>query len=103
MIDLTSIVKDNLPDNVSLTREPYRAKLSDDLLYTHGYRGYVFHIKTNIDNGDYFEDMLFVSDSINESFHNAISLFNKSIKELSDRCYWVDEHDIIIDKVGLMV
>jgi hypothetical protein len=101
MIDLISIVKNNLPSNVTITREPYKARLSDDLLYIHDSIGCVFHVKTTLDNGDYFEDMLFVSDSINKAFHNAISLFRKPIEELCKRCYWVGENDIV--KEGLKI
>lgn len=46
MIDLVKVVKENLPSNVSLTREPYKVTLADNLPYFHGYMGYVFHTKT---------------------------------------------------------
>lgn len=95
MTDLISIVKENLPYNVSLIREPYKVRLSEYLLYVHGDIGYVFHIKTVFDDVSYHEEMLFVSYTKNNAFHSAISLFGKSIEELSKRCYWVDEKDIV--------
>lgn len=101
MTDLISIVKENLPSNVTITREPYRAKLSDDLLYVHGYIGHVFHFNIKHENGNCVEDMLFISDSANNAFHCAISLFGKSIEELSKRCYWVDENGIIMEALKI--
>lgn len=95
MIDLVKVVKENLPYNASLTRESYKAKLDKSYFLIHGYTGYVFHTRTVFSDGSYHEEMLFVSDSKNGIFHNAISLFEASIDELSDRCYWVDENDII--------
>lgn len=101
MTDLISIVKENLPYNVSLTREPYKVRLSEYLLYVHGDIGYVFHIKTVFDDGSSHDEMLFVSCSKNNAFHSAISLFGKLIEELRERCYWVDENDIV--KEGLKI
>lgn len=95
MIDLIKLVKENLPYNVSLTKEPYKVTLADNVPYVHGYIGYVFHTRTVFSDGSYHEEMLFVSDSKNGIFYDAISLFEESIDELSDRCYWVDENDII--------
>lgn len=95
MNDLVRIVKENLPYNVSLTREPYKVRLSDDLLYVHNSIGYVFHFNIIYDNGNCIEEMLFVSDSANNAFHSAMSLFNVRVEELSERCYWVGENDII--------
>lgn len=94
MIDLVKVVKENLPYNVSLTKEPYKVELSKNLLYIHGYKGYVFHIKHTFSDGDSHEEMLFVSFCKNNVFHNAVSLFDARVKELSERCYWVDENDI---------
>ena len=94
MIDLVKVVKENLPYNVSLTREPYKVTLSDNVPYVHGYIGYVFHTRTVFSDGSYHEEMLFVSNIPHVNFHNAISLFEASIAELSGRCYWIDELDI---------
>lgn len=98
MIDLVKLVKENLPSNVSLTEEPYKAKLSKNLIYIHGYNGYVFHIKHTFSDGDSHEEMLFVSFCKNKAFHNVISLFDARVEELSDRCYWINEEGI--EKVG---
>ena len=94
MIDLVKLVKENLPYNVSLTKEPYKATLANNLPYIHGYIGYVFHLKITYMDDSYGEEILFVSNIPHFNFHNAISLFNTSIKELSGRCYWIDENDI---------
>ena len=88
MIDLVKIVKENLPSNVSLTQEPYKARLNKSFLYFHGYIGHVFHTKTIFSDGSYHEEMLFVSEVTHGAFHNAISLFENSVEELSERCYW---------------
>lgn len=98
MIDLVKVVKENLPSNVSLTREPYNVTLADNLPYIHGYMGYVFHTKTVFSGGGVHEEMLFVSNIPHANFHNAISIFNTSIKEISDRCYWIDGNDIKKEK-----
>ena len=94
MIDLVKLVKENLPNNVSLTREPYKAVLNKRYLLIHGYIGYVFHIRTVLSDDSFHEEMLFVSESKNRILHNAISLVEASIDELVDRCYWVGENDI---------
>lgn len=91
---LVKVVKENLPSNVSLTREPYNVTLADNLPYIHGYMGYVFHTKTVFSDGRVHEEMLFVSNIPHANFHNAISIFNKSIKELSDRCYWIERRSL---------
>lgn len=95
MVDLVKVVKENLPYSVSLTREPYKVELSKNLLYIHGYKGYVFHIKHSFSDGDSHEEMLFVSFCKNSIFHNAVSLFDANVKELSERCYWIDENCIV--------
>lgn len=46
MIDLVKVIKENLPYNVSLTQEPYKAKLNNSYFLIHGYTGYVFHTRT---------------------------------------------------------
>lgn len=94
MIDLVKVVKENLPYNVSLTEEPYKAKLDRSYFLLHGYTGYVFHTRTVFSDGSFHEEMLFVSENKNGILHNAISLFKASIDELFDRCYWIDENDI---------
>lgn len=101
MIDLVKVVKENLPYNVSLTKEPYKAKLNKSYFLIHGYTGYVFHTRTVFSDGSYHEGMLFVSENKNGIFHNAISLFEASIDGLCDRCYWIDENDI--EKVGFKI
>ena len=101
MIDLVKVVKENLPYNVSLTKEPYKAKLNKSYFLIHGYTGYVFHTRTVFSDGSYHEEMLFVSENKNGIFHNATSLFEASIDELFDRCYWVYEKDI--EKVGFKI
>lgn len=101
MIDLVKLVKENLPSNVSLTEEPYKAKLNKSYFLIHGYIGYVFHIRTVFSDGSYHEEVLFVSENKNRIFHNAISLFEASINELFDRCYWIKEKDI--EKVGFKI
>lgn len=93
MIDLVKLVKENLPYNVSLTREPYKAVLNKSYPFAHGYTGYVFHTRTVFSDGSYHEEMLFVAENKNGIFHNAISLFGASIDGLCDRCYWIDEND----------
>ena len=95
MIDLVKLVKENLPSNVSLTEEPYKAKLNKGYPLIHGYTGYVFHIRTVFSDGSYHEEVLFVSGNKSRIFHNAISLFEASIDELFDRCYWIKEDDIV--------
>ena len=95
MKSLIKIVKDNLPHNVILIKEPYPVRLSDDFLYTHGYKGYVFHLRYVFDDGSNLDEVLFISNNPHKTFHNAISMFNKSIDELNKRCYWVDEDDVI--------
>lgn len=98
MIDLIKVVKENLPSNVSLTREPYKVTLADNLPYIHGYIGYVFHIRVIYVDDSNGEELLFVSNIPHPNFHSAPSIFNKSIKELSDRCYWMDGNDIKKEK-----
>lgn len=98
---LIKLVKENLPSDVSLIKNPYSVRLSDDFLYNHGYIGYVFHIRYVFSDDSYLDEMLFVSRNKHKTFHNAISMFHKSIKELSERCYWVDESDI--EKVGFKI
>lgn len=95
MINLVKVVKENLPYNVSLTKEPYKVKLNKSYFLIHGYTGYVFHTRTVFSDGSYHEEMLFVSENKNGIFHNAISLFGASIDELFDRCYWIEENDIV--------
>lgn len=95
MIDLVKVVKENLPYNVSLAKEPYKVTLADNVPYVHGYIGYVFHTRTVFSDGSSHEEMLFVSDIPHVTFHNAVSLFDARVKELSERCYWVYENDII--------
>lgn len=95
MIDLISEVKDNLPNNTSLTKEPFRVMLSKNLAHTHGAKGFVFNLRTSFPDGSSHEEMLFVSEDTHKDFHNAISLFEKSIEELRERCYWIDEKDIV--------
>lgn len=101
MIDLVKLVKENLPYNVSLTKEPYKAKLNKSYFLIHGYTGYVFHTRTAFSDGSFHEEILFVSENKNRIFHKAISLFEASIDELFDRCYWIDEKDI--EKVGFKI
>lgn len=101
MNDLVRIVKENLPYNVILTGEPYRVKLSDNLLYAHGSFGYVFHTKNLLSDREYHEEVLFISDSRNNDFHNVVSLFGCRVEELSERCYWVDENDIIMEALKI--
>ena len=101
MIDLVKVVKENLPYNVSLTKEPYRAKLIKSYFLIHGYTGYVFHTRAVFSDGSSHEEMLFVSENKNGIFHNAISLFGASIDEIFDRCYWIDEKDI--EKEGFKI
>jgi len=67
MIDLVKVVKENLPYNVSLTKEPYKAKLNKSYFLIHGYTGYVFHTRTVFSDGSYHEEMLFVSENKMES------------------------------------
>lgn len=95
MIDLVKVVKENLPNDVILVKEPYPVRLSEDFLYTHGYKGYVFHFRYMYEDGSHYDDNLFISNKSHATFHNAISLFHKSIDELYERCYWVDENDVI--------
>ena len=52
MIDLVKVVKENLPYNMSITKEPYKVELGKNFLYIHGYKGYVFHIKNTFSDGD---------------------------------------------------
>ena len=101
MIDLVKLVKENLPSNVSLTKEPYKAKLNKKIALIHGYTGYVFHIRTVFSDGSFREEVLFVSENKNRIFHKAISLFEASIDELFNRCYWIGEKDI--KKVGFKI
>lgn len=101
MIDLVKLVKENLPSNVSLTEEPYKAKLYKSYPFINGYTGYVFHIRTDFSDGSFREEILFVSKNKNRFLHNAISLFEASIEELFDRCYWIGEKDI--KKVGFKI
>lgn len=72
---LIKLVKENLPINVSLTREPYKAKLTKSYFFTHGYTGYVFHTRAVFSNGSSHEEMLFVSETKHNMFHSAMSLF----------------------------
>lgn len=95
MKSLIKLVKDNLPSDVILFKEPYPVRLSEDFLYTHGYKGYVFHFRYMFDDGSHYDALLFVSKDSHRTFHNAISMFHKSIDKLYHRCYWVDENDII--------
>ena len=67
----------------------------------HGYTGYVFHIRTVFSDGSFREEILFVSENKNRIFHKAISLFEVSIDELFNRCYWIGEKDI--KKVGFKI
>lgn len=101
MIDLVKLVKENLPYNVSLAKEPYKVTLADNVPYVHGYIGYVFHTRTVFSDGSFHEEILFVSENKNRIFHKAISLFEASIDELFNRCYWIGEKDI--KKVGFKI
>lgn len=95
MIDLFSVVKDSLPNNTSLTKEPFRVRLSDSLYFMSRFNGFVFNLRTILPDGSSHEEMLFVSEVADTNFHDAISLFGKSVEELCNRCYWVDENDIV--------
>lgn len=95
MNDLVSIVKNNLPSNTSLIKEPFKVRLRKTLVRNHEIKGFVFNLRTKFSDGSSHEEMLFVSEVEHRDFHSAISLFGKSIEELSKRCYWVDEKDIV--------
>lgn len=95
MNDLVSIVKNNLPSNTSLIKEPFKVRLRKTLVRNHEIKGFVFNLRTKFSDGSSHEEMLFVSEVEHRYFHNATSLFGKSLGGLCYRCYWVDENDLV--------